>query len=70
MQKYEPWAESHKPQNFERIDRSGRWIPIEDTYTMGKIGSGLLVIVGGIFAGIVGAFVLYLWAMQSHGGQL
>lgn len=30
MMDYEPWAEHHKPQRFERTDRSGRWSPIEE----------------------------------------
>lgn len=28
--KQDPWAEHHKPQKFERTDRSGRWSPIHE----------------------------------------
>ena len=27
---YDPWGESHKPQNFARSDTTGRWSPIHD----------------------------------------
>lgn len=27
---YQPWADSHAPKNFERTDKTGRYIPIEE----------------------------------------
>lgn len=57
MIQYDPWNESHKPQQFSREDKTGRWIPIHDEY--GE--SHTLAIAGGVIVGVLGAWVLYLW---------
>jgi len=45
---YDPWAESHAPQHFERTDNSGRWSPIQDEVPDEPFW---VAIVGGIVAG-------------------
>lgn len=66
MIQYEPWADSHAPKNFHRTDPTGRWSPIvEDGRSYGNYAPipepKWLAVAGGVLAGIVGAFVLYLW---------
>lgn len=59
MIKYDPYADSHAPKRFERTDQTGRWSPIEEEYSYEE--SDALAIIGGILAGAIGAFVIYLW---------
>lgn len=63
MIKYDPWAESHAPKNFERTDPTRRYSPIvvsESDFT-DELGSNILVIIACVVAGGIGAIVLYLW---------
>lgn len=60
MIQYDPWQESHAPKTFHRTDPTGRWSPIEEGHY--EYEPKWLPVIGVIFFGIVGAFVLYLWA--------
>jgi len=57
---YEPWAESHAPQRFERTDPTGRWSPVQDEITDEPFW---LAIVGGVAAGIFFAAMLF-WGIR------